>query len=340
MTPQMVRGIPTTVLVAPDSFKGTLSATEVACAIGRGLRAGGREIDTCPLADGGEGTLAALSAPLCLSLVHVEVSDPLGRPVQAAYGLDPSGRTAVVEMAQASGLWRVSEADRDAVASSTYGTGELIAAAVQAGATELYVSVGGSATSDGGAGALDALRERGLGAGGPLATGAELTVLCDVRTPFEAAARVFGPQKGASASEVEFLTERLERLAAKLQRDPRGVPFTGAAGGLAGGLWAALGARLVAGAGFVLDAVGFDARMRAARAVVTGEGRLDRTSLAGKLTGEVATRARQAGVPCHAIVGRRDLSRFEQRILDLQVVLEAGGERELEAAGQELAACL
>jgi glycerate kinase len=161
-----------------------------------------------------------------------------------------------------------------------------------------------------------------------------------VRTPFELAARVFGPQKGAGEDDVRRLTARLNALARRLDRDPRGVPMTGAAGGLSGGLWAAFGAELVPGASFVLDAVGFDARMRSARAVVTGEGKLDRQSLAGKVVSEVATRARQAGVPCHAIVGTRDLDTFGPRMLDLDTVYEASTLQQLEAAGQRLAGTL
>jgi glycerate kinase len=205
---------------------------------------------------------------------------------------------------------------------------------VEAGADAVLVGVGGSATTDGGAGAIAAIREAGgLGR-------ARLTVLCDVVTPFEDAARVYGPQKGADPDIVRRLTRRLRDHARRLPRDPRGVPMTGAAGGLSGGLWAAFGAELVPGAAFVLDALGFDARMRAARAVVAGEGRLDGQSLAGKAVSEVATRARQAGVPCHAIVGERRLDAFGARILDLQAVLEAGTLAEIEAAGAELAAVM
>jgi glycerate kinase len=162
-------------------------------------------------------------------------------------------------------------------------------------------------------------------------------VLCDVRTPFEDAARVFAPQKGAGAAEVRRLTSRLAALARRYARDPRGVPMTGAAGGLAGGLWAELGAELVPGAAFVLDAIDFDARMRAARAVVTGEGRLDQQSLAGKAVSEVATRARQSGVPCFAVAGGVELDSFGARILDLQAMLEAGTPAALTRAGKELA---
>src|SRR5205807_6699276 len=166
---------------------------------------------------------------------------------------------------------------------------------------------------------------------------AKLVVLCDVRTPFEEAARVFGPQKGATPEEVRQLTRRLHAAAGRFSRDPRGVPMTGAAGGLAGGLWAELGATLVPGGAFVLDLIDFDRRMRACRAVVTGEGRLDQQSLAGKAVSEVATRARQAGVPCHAIVGQRDLDPFGARILDLQAMLEAGTRSQLRGAGRRLA---
>jgi glycerate kinase len=203
-------------------------------------------------------------------------------------------------------------------------------AALDAGADEIYLGVGGSATTDGGSGALRAIEEQGG------LRRAKLTVLCDVRTPFEDAARVFGPQKGAGPGQVRRLTARLGRLARTWRRDPRGVPLTGAAGGLSGGLWAALGAELVPGAAFVLDRLDFDSRMRAARAVVTGEGRLDQQSLAGKALSEVATRARQSGVPCYAIVGRRELNSFGIRILDLQSVLEAGTAREIRAAAKRL----
>jgi glycerate 2-kinase len=161
-----------------------------------------------------------------------------------------------------------------------------------------------------------------------------------VRSPFEDAARVFAPQKGADPATVRRLTARLHALARRLDRDPRGVPMTGAAGGLSGGLWAAFGAELVPGAAFVLDEVGFDARMRAARAVITGEGRLDMQSLVGKVVSEVATRARQSGVPCHAVVGSRDLDAMGARILDLDRVIEASTLAELEAAGRSLAEVL
>jgi glycerate kinase len=305
------------VLVAPDSFKGTLRATEVAAAVSRGLERAGWVADECPIADGGDGTMEVLLTALGGEAAAARVHDPLGREVDAGFGLLEDGGTAVVETAQASGLGLVAEGERDPVAASTRGTGELILAAVEAGAAVVLLGVGGSATTDGGAGAIEAIRD-----GGGL-RGTRLVVLCDVRTPFERAAEVFAPQKGADADAVRRLTRRLRDQAGRLPRDPRGVPMTGAAGGLAGGLWAAFGAVLEPGAVFVLDALDFDASMRAARAVITGEGRIDDQTLEGKAAGEVAVRCRQAGVPCHAIVGARALGLFEQRILDLQTVDEA-----------------
>jgi glycerate kinase len=323
------------VLVAPDSFKGTYRASQVAGAIGRGLeRAGLMPPDLCPVADGGEGTLDALLPGLGGEVVAADAHDPLGRELTGCFGLVEDGGTAIVETATASGLALVAEAERDAWAASTYGTGELIAAAIDAGAQVVLVPVGGSATTDGGAGALVAIAERGG------LRGARLVVLTDVRVPFEHAPRVFGPQKGADPDTVARLERRLDELAATFPRDPRGVPMTGAAGGLSGGLHARYGARLEPGAPFVLHALGFDARMRAARAVVVGEGRLDATTLEGKIAGEIATRARQAGVPCHAIVGENAIDRFSARILDLQVILEAGTPEALEAAGARLGAML
>jgi glycerate kinase len=319
------------ILVAPDSFKGTFRASEVAAAIGRGLeRAGLLPPDLCPVADGGEGTIDALVPQLGGEIVAADAHDPLGRPLRAGFALIEGGGSAIVETAAASGLGLVAEGERDAWAASTRGTGELIASAIDAGAQVVLVPVGGSATTDGGAGAIAAIQERGG------LRGARLVVLCDVRVAFENAPRIFGPQKGADPDTVARLEARLHALAATFPRDPRGVPLTGAAGGLSGGLWATFGAVLEPGAPFVLDALDFDARMRAARAVVTGEGKLDAQTLEGKLVGEIGTRARQAGVPLHAVVGRDDLDPFGKRMIDLQKVFEATDLAEMEAAGEAL----
>ncbi len=190
------------------------------------------------------------------------------------------------------------------------------------------MTVGGSATTDGGAGALEAL--------GSIDERIDLHVVCDVRVPFEDAPRVFGPQKGADEEMVKRLERRLDELAASFPRDPRGEPMTGCAGGLSGGLWAARGARLLPGAAYVLDAIGFDARMRGSAFVVTGEGSLDEQTLQGKIVGEVATRCRQGGVACHAIVGRNRLDPFGERVIDLASVAEATTLEALRRAGEAL----
>lgn len=317
------------VLVAPDSFKGTMTAVSVADALAEGLRSAGQAAVVLPIGDGGEGTMDALLAARGGERREVEAEDPLGRPVIAQLGLLSDGETAVVETTQASGLHLVSEQERDPWAASTRGTGQLIAAATATGAREVVVTVGGSATTDGGRGALEALRDVGALP--------SLVVACDVRTPWEDAPRLFAPQKGADVATVRRLERRMSALAAAAPRDPRGVPMTGCAGGLSGALWSHLGARLLPGAAFVLDSLGFDAWMRSARFVVTGEGRLDEQTLAGKAVAEVATRCRQSGVACHAVVGRDELDAFRARLLDLASVREAGSRAALTRAGRELA---
>ena len=313
------------VLVAPDKFKGTFSAAEVAAAIAAGLREAGREVDELPVADGGEGTADALGG----SAVEATASDPSGRSVETSYAWLDDGTTAMVEAAAASGLWRVAPDDRDPLTATSAGTGELIAAAVEAGARHIVVACGGTATVDGGKGLLDAL--------GGKPRGVSFTAVCDVRTPWEGAAAEFGPQKGADPDAVARLTRRLAARARAMKKDPRGVPLTGCGGGISGALWSELGAELVTGPSYVLDALGFDGLMRRAAFVVTGEGRLDETTLAGKAVAEVATRCRQAGVWCHAVVGRDELDLFGHRVLDLASVREAGDPRALRRAGLELA---
>lgn len=321
-----------TVLVAPDAFKGSLPAARVAAAIGRGLRATrALQVDLCPVADGGESSMQLLLDTLGGELRDTRVSDPLGRPIQACLGLLADDQTAVVEVAQASGLALLSVSERDAFGASSRGTGELILAAVAAGAKTVLVAAGGSASTDGGAGAIRAI-QRGGGLGG-----AALVVLCDVRSTFEQAPVVYGPQKGADAATVARLRRRLGGMAARLPRDPHGIPLTGAAGGLAGGLWAVFAAKLVPGARYLLDAIGLQERLLCARAVVVGEGRMDSSTLDGKAAFEIATRARQAGVPAYAVTAENALDAFDARIMDLQVILQASDERSLAAAGRKLA---
>jgi glycerate 2-kinase len=291
--------MPRRFLVAPDSFKGTFDAFAVAEAIADGVEAGGGAADRCPVADGGEGTMAVLLGALGGERRRAEAHDPLRRPIEASFGLLGDGETAVVETAAASGLSLVAPGERDAERADTFGTGELIAAA--SGARKVLVAVGGSATTDGGKGALEALRGAGvLGV-------ASVEVLCDVQAPYEDAASLFAPQKGADAAAVERLSARLEQLANELPRDPRGVPMTGCAGGLSGALWAH-GAQLRPGAAFVLDGIGFDSQLAAADAVISGEGRFDAQSTRGKVVGEIARRCEQAGKPLHLVVGGTRLS--------------------------------
>lgn len=308
------------VLVAPDSFKGTFTATQVASLIASGIRGGAIEL---PLADGGEGTLDALARALSASIVDARTVDPWHRPVTAAFAL--AGETAVVELARASGLHF---GPGDPLTASTFGTGLLIAEAIDHGATEVLIAAGGSATTDGGAGAVRAIRERGG------LRGARLTVLTDVTTTFADAARVFGPQKGASPEQVIELTARLNAQAASFPKDPRGIPRTGAAGGFAGGLWAHFGAGLADGAGRVLDALGFDDLLADADVVVVGEGRLDAQTGQGKVIDAVLRRV-GGRVPVVAVVGSvaDDLGDYAAHFADVIVASTAD---ELREAGARL----
>lgn len=317
-------------MIAPDSFKGTLTAAEVAAALAAGFEAEGWVVDACPLADGGEGTAAVLMEALGGREVVTAAHGPLGDPVEGSFALLDDCETAVVEVASASGLALLAEAELDPIAASSAGTGELIAAAAHRAAAVL-VAVGGSATTDGGEGAIAAIEAAG-GLGG-----ARLVCLCDVGTPWERAAEVFAPQKGAGPDQVAALADRLDRLAAELPRDPRGVPLTGAAGGLAGGLWARYGAELVPGAAYVCDAAGLDRRIAAAGLAVTGEGRLDATTLEGKVVAEVARRAGRAGIPCHAVVGSDESGESIRAELGLASVAKATGPAELAAAARAIA---
>lgn len=327
-------------LVAPDSFKGTFAAAEVAEAIAGGIEAAGGEADRCPVADGGEGTMAVLLQALGGASRSAQVHDPLRRPIEASFALLGDGETAVVEVAQASGLPLLAPAERDPERADTFGAGELIAAAVATGARRVLVAAGGSATTDGGRGALEALRQSDAAfvlhpSHSRQRTTAEvgIEVLCDVRTPFEDAARVFAPQKGADPAAVARLSEQLDAFAAELPRDPRGIAMTGCAGGLSGGLWA-YGAELLPGAELILDALDFDARLACADAVISGEGRFDSQSLVGKIVGAIAARCAAAGKPLHLIAGQDALPRDLPRAI--ASVAEAGTLAEIQRAAEEL----
>ncbi len=283
------------VVAAPDKFRGTASAAEVADAIARAVEAAGHTCDRAPMADGGEGTLDVLGG----ANRSTTVTGPLGDPVEAGWRLHR--RRAVIEMARASGLELAGGAeDNDPMAATTAGTGELIAAAVESGATRVLVAVGGSATTDGGLGALRALSPL------PRLRGVELVVACDVRTEFVDAARLFGPQKGATPAQVRLLTARLERLADVYLHD-HGVDVgqlvgSGAAGGLAGGL-AAAGAHLESGFDVVAEETELFDRLEHADLVITGEGFLDAESFDGKTVGGVAGLAAHLDLPVLAVVG-------------------------------------
>lgn len=315
--------------MAPDKFKGTATAVQAARSLASGLEACGNSVTIRPLADGGDGTLDVLGGPNRTS----PVTGPLGDVVEAGWRLD--GRTAVVEMARASGLALVGGPDgNDAVAASTYGTGELIAAAVDAGARTVTVAVGGSATTDGGLGALRAMM--------PLSRygGIRLEVACDVRCSFVDAARLFGPQKGATGRQVEFLQRRLEALV-QVYLDDYGVNVGdliggGAAGGLAGGLVCA-GATLTPGFDLVADHVRLDELVAAADLVVSGEGFLDDESFDGKVVGGVAKMASEAGVPMVAVVGEV-FDGADDRIPTVSLVTEYGRARAIGATADCLAA--
>jgi glycerate kinase len=280
-------------LAAPDKFRDTLAAGDAARAIAGGARRGGWRCEELPLADGGEGTLEVLGGPNRVR----RVSGPLGSPVEAAWRLEDG--VAVIEAARASGLTVVGGARaNDPVAASTRGTGELIAAALEAGAKAVVVAVGGSATTDGGLGAIEALGRKRLEI--PVQVG------CDVRTRFLDAAAVFGPQKGASPDQVALLSERLGKLA-ESYRDEFGIdvttlPGSGAAGGLAGGL-AALGAELVPGFGLVASRLGLEEALEGVDLVVTGEGKLDATSFDGKVVGGVLAACARRGIPALVVAG-------------------------------------
>jgi glycerate kinase len=289
-----------TLVVAPNAFKETFSPLEAARLIARGLRRSIRaRIELCPVADGGDGTIEALRAFLGGRLVTLPVTGPLGTPVRASYLR--SGPRAVVEMARASGLRLVPPARRDPLVATTRGTGELIAHAWRHGARDILLGVGGSATVDGGRGALEVVTP---------AMARRITVLCDVDNPLlgsNGAAPVFGPQKGATPVKVRLIQRRLAHWAAELRKrtgvDVRSIRGGGAAGGLSSGL-AAYGARLVRGAEFILRTVGFPGHCDF---VVTGEGCVDRTSLGGKAVGTVL---RLSPAPVAIVCGRCELPRL------------------------------
>ena len=324
------------IIVAPDSFKGSLSARQAAQAMMEGVRRvfPDAEIVPIPLADGGEGTVDALIYATNGRMLTASVTGPLGAPVQAAYGFLGGGATAVVEMAAAAGLLLVPLPQRDPRRATTYGVGELLLAALDEGAEKIIIGLGGSATNDGGAGAMQALGVRFFDDAGALlpakTSGAALARLArvdvgglcfpidrvsvviasDVTAPLlgpSGASAVFGPQKGADAASVAELEGALARYAAVIRHDlgidVAGRAGAGAAGGLGAGLMAFLGAEMRSGIDLVLDATGFSERLAGADLLLTGEGRIDAQTLQGKTIYGVLARCRQYGVPVIAFGG-------------------------------------
>ncbi|MBA2741101.1 MAG: glycerate kinase [Actinobacteria bacterium] len=271
-------------LLSPASLKGVLSAARAAAALARGVRAAGSEAEELPVADGGEGTAEVFERAFGGDWRTADVPDPLGRPIAARWLLLPDGR-AVVEAAAAAGLPLLAPTEQDPLRASSRGLGELLLAALAEGPTAVVVALGGTATVDGGAGLREVVSELPV----------PCVALADVRTSLGDAARVFGPQKGASPAEVVLLDERLSAL--EELRPFASLPGSGAAGGL-GAAFAALGAELLPGAATVLDLIDFDERLARADLVVTGEGTVDATTTDGKAPGEVAQRAAAGGVRC------------------------------------------
>jgi glycerate kinase len=323
------------IVIAPNAFKGSLSALEAATAIAEGIRIAAPDADLVlvPIADGGDGTVAALVAATKGDRRTLRVRGPLGDPVDAEYGLIDGGSTAVIEMAKAAGLALVPKDKRDPRITTTYGVGELLQHAYDAGARHFVVGIGGSATNDGGAGLAQALGyhlldERGLElppgglalkrlarihVGGVHANwkDAEVEVACDVTNPLtgpRGASAVYGPQKGATPEMVAELDAALHHFAEIIRRDlgvdVEPLPGAGAAGGLGAGLVAFLGARLGPGAEMVMEALHLDERLTGAQLVITGEGRIDsQTARFGKGPAALARHAKNAGIPVVAIGG-------------------------------------
>jgi glycerate 2-kinase len=288
------------VVLAPDKFRGSATAADVAAAMARAAVRLGWSADQAPVSDGGEGFCAALGG----RARPVRVRGPLGSPVEAAWFELDGGAAASVEMARASGLELAGGSrGNDPVGADTTGTGQLIAAAIKSGARQVMIGMGGSATTDGGWGAVEALEPHSR------LSGIDLVVACDVRTHFVDAAVTFSPQKGASPAQVQFLTRRLERLAQvyleQFGVDVQSMEGSGAAGGLAGGL-AAIGATLVSGFELVADRIDLADRIEGADLVITGEGLLDAESFNGKAVGGVVELARELDVPVVVLAGNAE----------------------------------
>ena len=322
------------ILVAPDSFKGSLTAMEVSENIKRGIHNFDSKIDVdlLPMADGGEGTVQSLVDATDGKIIEKEVTGPLGNKVEAFYGLLGDGKTAVIEMAAASGLPLVPEGKKNPLKTTTYGTGELIASALEHGVKQIIIGIGGSATNDAGVGMAQALGAEIFDAeGDQVAFGGgnldqiekinlkkldsrlknvEIMVACDVDNPLygeDGAAYVYAPQKGADREMVEILDQNLRHfnqiVINELNKDTNQIPGAGAAGGLGAGLVAFLDAELKAGVDIVLDIIDFESRLRNVDLVITGEGMLDGQSIYGKTPVGVSRSAAKKDIPVIAVAG-------------------------------------
>ena len=355
------------VVLAPNAFKGSMSAAAVARAMARGVldAVPGAEVVQVPVADGGDGLVNVALEALGGKEVRLSVADPLGRPRESVFCFLPEKRLAAVEMALASGLVLLEEKERNPLYTTTLGTGELIRAALDLGVRHLYVGLGGSATNDGGLGVARALGARFFDrqgrelepVGGSLARLARIDLsgldprladcrilaACDVDNPLygpRGAARIYGPQKGADPAQVEELDHGLRILAERIQDDlgldVADLPGAGAAGGLGAGMVAFLGARLCPGIDLVMDLVGLKEKMQGADLVLTGEGRLDGQTTAGKAPVGVARLARAADIPCFALCGAVEGQSSALHELGLDAIFSiCPGPMRLEAAMRE-----
>lgn len=322
------------IIIAPDSFKGSLTASQVADAIERGFKRifSNAHYQKVPMADGGEGTVQSLVDATGGQILIQSVTDPLGNKIEAKYGILGDGKTAVIEMAAASGLPLVPKEKRNPMVTTTYGTGELIKAALDKGCKKVIIGIGGSATNDGGGGMAQALGAKLLDAKGkrisfggnglahltkidvseldPRVKQTEVIVACDVDNPLtgeRGAARIYGPQKGATPDMVELLNKYLERYAEivkrDLKKDVKEVPGAGAAGGLGAGLIAFLNAKLRRGIEIVIEASKLDEKLKNADLVITGEGEVNHQTVFGKTPIGVAKLSKQYGISTIAIAG-------------------------------------
>ncbi len=339
------------ILIAPDKFKGSLDALKVCEAVQEALLESGKQIETTliPMADGGEGTCDMLTAFSGGKKIKEAVVDPYFRPIECEYGISGDGRTAFVEMATASGLQLLKPEERNALIGTTYGTGQLIASALDHGVSSIIMGVGGSGTNDAGIGMGAALGAKFLDASGaplkpvgknlkaihkidiqnlhPRIRGVSVTAICDVSNPFygiQGAAHVFGPQKGATPDDVKFLDDGLRNFA-EVVRNQFGLdinfPGAGAGGGLGGGAKVFFNIQFQSGIEFIMKFIGLEQKVRESDLVITGEGKMDEQTLSGKVVKGIADLSRQYRKPLIVIVGKNELTIEKTTLLGVTKVI-------------------